>query len=154
MESDQKYTDNKKELDSLSNRLKRKTNKPARYCEPGQIVKKSKVKSSVLDNPMTLPGTIEMPLTEEVKSNTYMMDHPVLEEELPQIDSVPISLQIEMPLTEEVLDHPVLDNPMMDHPVLEEELPRIDSAPISREAPISSSTEATKPSFADTSWNN
>ena len=70
MESDQKYIDNKKELDSLSNRLKRKTNKPARYCEPGQIVKKSKVKSSVLDNPMTLPGTIEMPLTEEVKSYT------------------------------------------------------------------------------------
>ena len=40
--------DNKKEPDSLSNRLKRKTKKPARYCEPGQIAKKAKVKSSVI----------------------------------------------------------------------------------------------------------
>ena len=69
-------------------------------------------------------------------------DHPVLEH--PVLDHPVLDHPV---LDHPVLEHPVLDHPVLDHPVLDN--PMMDQpVPISREAPISSSTEATKPSEA------
>ena len=100
----------------------------------------SQIKSNYLYFKTSIPFS-ENPNCEEIQTEVDS-DHPVLDH--PVLDHPVLDHPV---LDHPVLEHPVLDHPVLDHPVLDN--PMMDQpVPISREAPISSSTEATKPSEA------
>ena len=132
-----KLFDKKLHLNSLPNRPKRKKQPPARFCDPEQIAKKSKVEASVIaKGQLTLESHFSK---EHHRSKLHDLNSKSDQKSIESID------QPNRKSTNKLQDVKVIvcNNKII--PDIENEKNVDQPAPISQEAPISSST---KPSEA------